>query len=156
MRTALRRAAVVSGALAIAAPLLAAPGQAQPRQDPREICGRGFHVVDDRGGIDGRAQRRITHGNRTYGHVYLLYNNRTRQNCVVAVKSAYRGKRTRAAASLEVRNGPSATDKGSFRYYAGPVKLHAGSRCVRYMGWMKLRNGKYAVGGRDRWGNCRR
>jgi hypothetical protein len=161
MRSSVRRIAIVSGAFAMAAPLLAAPSsaQAQPDREPRDarqVCGRGFYVVNDRGGIRGKAVRPISYGRRVYGHVYLLYNNRTHQNCVVTIKRAYRGQRTWTAASLAVRDGRSGTDRGNFRYYAGPVKLRAGGKCVKYRGWMRIHNNRYATGGRDQWGNCRR
>lgn len=160
MHKIVRRVALVSSALVAAAPLVSAPAQAQERAadpnpySPRRVCGSSYFVVRDRGGIGGRADRPITYRGQVYGHVYLLYSARTRQNCVVAIKSRYVGRRTWMSATLAVRNGRSETDRGYFTYYAGPVKLAAAGRCVKYTAMMRLDNGRYAFGGRDTWGNC--
>ncbi|GLZ09282.1 hypothetical protein Acsp03_67480 [Actinomadura sp. NBRC 104412] len=158
MRTSVRRITLGVGTLAAAvAPLVAVPAAqagAHP-YSPQRLCGPGYYIVSDHGGIHGKAHRRIAYGYRTYGHVYLLYSHRTRKNCVVAIKSAFIGRTTPMSATLGVRHGPTVTDRGRFKYYAGPVKLYAGRKCVKYFASMRLPNGRYATGGRYTWGNCR-
>ena len=101
---------------------------------PEQVCGTGFQV-----------QRASTMAG---GAVYQLYNASTGENCVVTMKTAEVGKATPVSATLEVQGGASQTDRGEYEYYAGPVKLPAKGKCVRYHG---------RVGGAAAsadWGNC--
>jgi hypothetical protein len=84
---------------------------------PEEVCGSGFSVVDSAG--------------LTGGRVHLLYNSGSGDNCVVTLKSASLGTPTAMSALLEPQGGTRTTDQGSYGYYAGPVKKHAPSVCVK-------------------------
>ncbi|YCK42321.1 serine/threonine protein kinase [Actinomadura sp. ATCC 39365] len=98
----------------------AAPSKPNP-YTPTQVCGSGFVV-----------QRSTSF---TGGTTYQLYNSGTGQNCVVTLKSGPDvGKSTPVSATLEVQGGPSNTDRGNYEYYAGPVKLLAKGKCVRYSG----------------------
>ncbi|MEV6031685.1 protein kinase [Nonomuraea sp. NPDC052116] len=101
---------------------------------PTQVCGSGFSV-----------QRSSPFGG---GVTYQLWNNSTGQNCVVTIKTTDIGKKTPVSATLEVQGGGSQTDSGSFEYYAGPVKLPARGKCVRFSG---------SAGGTSTsaaWGSC--
>ncbi|MEV4069339.1 serine/threonine protein kinase [Nonomuraea fuscirosea] len=100
-----------------------------------QVCGGGFSV-----------QRSSSFSG---GTTYQLWNNSTSQNCVVTIKSgANVGKETPVSATLEVQGGGSKTDSGSFKWYAGPVKLSAAGKCVRYSG--SAGSGSTSAG----WANC--
>ncbi|TMR91001.1 hypothetical protein EJK15_52415 [Nonomuraea basaltis] len=100
-----------------------------------QVCGGGF-VVQRSSSFNG-------------GTTYQLWNNSTSQNCVVTLKSGVNvGKSTPVSATLEVQNGGSQTDSGNFEYYAGPVKLSAKGKCVRYSGGAG--SGRTSAG----WANC--
>ncbi|MEV4367162.1 protein kinase [Nonomuraea sp. NPDC049637] len=102
---------------------------------PTQVCGSGFVV-----------QRSTSY---TGGATYQLYNNSTGQNCVVTLKSGPDvGKATPVSATLEVQGGPSNTDRGNYEYYAGPVKLLAKGKCVRYSGSAGIGNTQVD------WANC--
>jgi hypothetical protein len=64
------------------------------------------------------------------------------------MKSADVGKKTPVSATLDVQGGGSATDSGNFEYYAGPVKLPAKGKCVKFSG--SVGSQRTSVG----WDNC--
>ncbi|RVX47338.1 protein kinase-like protein [Nonomuraea polychroma] len=101
---------------------------------PQQVCGAGFSI-----------QRSSVF---TGGTTYQLWNNSTGQNCVVTMKSADVGKKTPVSATLDVQGGGSATDSGNFEYYAGPVKLPAKGKCVKFSG--SVGSQRTSVG----WANC--
>ncbi|MFI6512675.1 hypothetical protein ACIBCT_34135 [Streptosporangium sp. NPDC050855] len=116
---------------------------------PERVCGAGFKRVKD--GV-----RPVRAGSDTFGYVHLLYNRRTGYNCVVTIKTAFRRTATHTTATLTVQGGRPKTDTGRFKYYAGPVKLKAGRRCVSYWGSIRdtRRDFTEATGGRRTFGNC--
>ncbi len=83
------------------------------------ICGSGF-TVSDTHSLGG-------------ANIYLLYNAATGQNCVTTVVTAPRGA-VALNATLSVQGGASASNPGTFTYYAGPVKLAAPGVCVQWGG----------------------
>lgn len=87
---------------------------------PGEVCGSAFDPIDSAAVTGGR--------------VHLMYNPGTGYNCVVTIKSTNIGRATAVSAFLEVQGGTRTTDSGSYAYYAGPVKKHAPSTCVRWGG----------------------
>ncbi|GAB3152212.1 serine/threonine protein kinase [Microbispora hainanensis] len=101
---------------------------------PVQVCGPGFSV-----------QRSSALAG---GTVYQLYNPGTGENCVITIKTADVGKETPVSATLEVQGGGSRTDSGNYKYYAGPAKLQAKGKCVRYSGSV----GASSAGGD--WDNC--
>ncbi|MBX6385160.1 MAG: serine/threonine protein kinase, partial [Microbispora sp.] len=101
---------------------------------PTQVCGSGYYV-----------QRSSPLAG---GTVYQLYNVSTGENCVVTMKTTDIGKATPVSATLQVQGGESMTDSGNYKYYAGPVRLHAKGKCVRYSGSV----GSSSAGGD--WGNC--
>ncbi|MFC4015642.1 serine/threonine protein kinase [Nonomuraea purpurea] len=101
---------------------------------PTQVCGSGFSV-----------QRSQSFAG---GVTYQLWNNGTSQNCVVTMKTADVGKNTPVSATLEVQGGGQQTDSGNFEYYAGPVKLTAKGKCVRFSG--SAGSGSTSAG----WANC--
>ncbi|RSN14378.1 serine/threonine protein kinase [Nonomuraea sp. WAC 01424] len=118
----------------------APPAQPQPQPEaknpytPVQACGSGFYVQRSQA-FNG-------------GETFQLYNSGTKQNCVVTMKSVNVGKETPVSATLEVQGGGSSTDSGNYKYYAGPVKLAAPGKCVKFSG---------SAGGQGTaadWGNC--
>ncbi|GAA3233498.1 MULTISPECIES: hypothetical protein [unclassified Streptomyces] len=59
-----------------------------------------------------------------------------RQNGYVCALTVSRRPGVRAAMSVGVqaRGGRPVTDRGSYRYHAGPITVHAGHRCVKITG----------------------
>ncbi|GAA2207368.1 hypothetical protein GCM10009850_028260 [Nonomuraea monospora] len=102
----------------------AAPPPAQPEpKNPytaAQVCGAGFYV-----------QRSQPFNG---GETFQLYNTGTKQNCVVTMKYAGVGAAGPVSATLDVQGGESATDSGNYKYYAGPVKLPAPGKCVKFSG----------------------
>lgn len=88
---------------------------------PQEVCGSGYSQIN-------------SHALGTVGKIHLLYNSSNGYNCVVTLKYVSVGTPSAVSASLEVQGGTKSTDSGNFSYYAGPVKKHAPSTCVRWGG----------------------
>ncbi|MFG1698281.1 M23 family metallopeptidase [Nonomuraea sp. NPDC049309] len=85
-----------------------------------QVCGAGFKEIDS-ATLKGQ------------GRVVLLYNASTGQNCVVTLRNNGSGK-ANMTAYLEVKGKKRQTDKGSFQYYAGPIRAAAKSTCVKWGG----------------------
>jgi hypothetical protein len=83
----------------------------------------------------------------TGGTVYQMYNS-SGYNCVTTLKTADVGKKTKVFSTLTRKDGQSATDNGSFTYYAGPVYVYAKGQCVKYQGGTSRGSTTSA------WGNC--
>ncbi|WP_189144513.1 serine/threonine protein kinase [Nonomuraea glycinis] len=96
------------------------PAEAKNPYTPAQVCGSGYNV-----------QRFQSFAG---GVTYQLWSDSAGQNCVVTMKTLNVGKKTAVSATLEVQGGGSKTDSGSFEYYAGPVKLPAKGKCVRFSG----------------------
>jgi murein DD-endopeptidase MepM/ murein hydrolase activator NlpD len=85
-----------------------------------KICGSGFKQIDK-------------HALGKAATIYLGYNKGNKQNCVITVKPK-KGAKSAMSATLQVAGGKAKTDKGSFTWYAGPVKAAAGKKCVIWGG----------------------
>jgi serine/threonine protein kinase len=97
-----------------------------PHDDPVELCGAGYTVIDSR--------KLTTSAGVLRGTIYLLHRASGGMNCVVTIKANTLDQKTAMAAALEVRDGVTNADKGSFQYYAGPVTAAAPSTCIRWGG----------------------
>lgn len=86
---------------------------------PSAVCGSGYNVIDthDLGGAT----------------VYLLYSGATGRNCVVTLATKPSGA-VPMDATLSVQGGTSASNPGSYTYYAGPVSGYATGSCVQWGG----------------------
>ncbi|MDH6125465.1 hypothetical protein [Kitasatospora sp. GP82] len=98
------------------------PQPAPPAGKPysaRQVCGSGYNVI----------------GSHSLGgaSVYLLYNSATGDNCVTTIADNPSGA-VPMNSTLTVRGGGSASDPGTFTYYAGPVTEHAPNTCVEWGG----------------------
>ncbi|MCG5218957.1 hypothetical protein MBA17_37495 [Streptosporangium sp. KLBMP 9127] len=116
-------------------PMEPPPGTSQPnRTVPQAVCGASF----------------VLRQSSTFasGTTHLLYKASTSEYCVVTIKSTDVGKKTPVRATLTMRGGATRTVSRSDESYAGPVKLKATGRCVRYGGAVNGINGGGA------WGNC--
>jgi hypothetical protein len=94
------------------------PGEVNPNT-PEGVCGTGYSVVD---------QHELSGAT-----VYLLYNASNGYNCVTTLANDISGAASMNA-TLSVQGGSSASNPGTFTYYAGPVKLSAPSSCVQWGG----------------------
>lgn len=102
---------------------------------PSAACGSGYSVIDH-------------HALGKAGTVYLAYKPSTGQNCVVTMKATGLSKRTKASAHLQARGGAKHTDSGSYRYYAGPVRVKAAKTCVQWGGSLG------STGWTSKYGHC--
>ncbi|MGW0801893.1 serine/threonine protein kinase [Nonomuraea sp. NPDC002799] len=102
------------------APTTAKPEPVRNPHTPTAVCGPGFYV-----------QRSQPFAG---GETFQLYNTSSGQNCVVTMKTVDVGKATPMTAVLEVQGGGRQVASGSYAYYAGPVKLPAKGKCVRFEG----------------------
>ena len=89
---------------------------------PTQVCGSGYGVIDSHG--------------LTGATIYLLYNNSTGDNCVATLASSASGA-VSMNATLAVQGGSSASNPGTFTYYAGPVTEYAPNSCVQWGGSYK-------------------
>lgn len=99
------------------------PGTNPPNANPytvAKICGSSYRVID-RHQLDGAV-------------VYLAWSNTYGKNCVTTIKTKNIGTKTKLTAALYVQGKTGKNEGGSFRYYAGPVKLAASRTCVKYGG----------------------
>jgi len=103
------------------------PGTGGNKYTSTQVCGAGFKEIDS-----------ASLGNQ--GRVALLYKASTGQNCVVTLRKSTSGKATMSA-YLEVKGKKRQTDKGSFQYYAGPIRAKALHTCVKWGG--SIGNAKY-------------
>lgn len=104
-------------------------GSAAGRPNPytaAQACGSGYQVIDSATLTGGDGHRR--------GRVFLMYHSGTGNNCVVTLKDTAVGTKSAASAYLEVQGRARSTDKGSFDYYAGPVRASAAGTCVKWGG----------------------
>lgn len=164
MKRVSRLTARFASAALLATALSALPASASTAEagyTPEQVCGSGFGKV-----VGGT--RPVTDARRIVrGYVYLLYNARTGENCVVTIKSSFVGQPTltRAALFVEVAGGNGADryeDEGAYKYYAGPVKAQAKDICVAFNGFVSnLRANEnssassvQASGGSTSFGNC--
>lgn len=102
-------------------------GTTEPKNPytPQQVCNSGGH-----GG--GYYVQRSSSFNG--GTVYQLYNS-SGYNCAVAMKTKSVGTSTSVFATIQRKSdGKSATDSGSYKYYAGPVYVYAKGVCVRHSG----------------------
>lgn len=102
------------------------PGSAQTSPPPSgtsytpvQVCGSGFNVIDSH-----------SLGGAT---VYLLYKSATGDNCVTTIANNPSGP-VPMNATLAVKDGGSASNPGTFTYYAGPVTKRAPNTCVQWGG----------------------
>jgi serine/threonine-protein kinase len=93
---------------------------------PRKICGAQSKVID--------SQTLIGPDGTELGTVYLLFSEVTGANCTVTLKDVSLGQASPASAYLEVQGSDRVAEKGSFPYYAGPVKAKADNTCVEWGG----------------------
>ncbi|WP_344457017.1 M23 family metallopeptidase [Actinomadura kijaniata] len=96
-------------------------GAPAPADPVAQICGPGYRKIDE---------AVLRKGGRTYGRVYLGYRNGS--NCVATVKP--KGARAAMTAFLQVKGAATKTDRGSYQWYAGPVRAAAAGKCVRWGG----------------------
>lgn len=103
--------AIIAGSLAVAGP-------ANAVATPAEACGNNYHEID--------------HHDIPGARIHLLYNGTT--NCVVTTKNNP-GTKTMMLAAIASDNHPAfINDKGSYAYYAGPVRLDAKGVCIEWGG----------------------
>ncbi len=108
-----------------------------------QVCGASYHFVNE---------LPLAVKGRQVGLTVLGYSAKTRKNCAVTFKTARIGTPSLTAVSLRKQGGRFRTDKGKFKYYAGPVYVNAPGRCVQFGGLVKVKAG-LAVG-RTPFGNC--
>jgi serine/threonine protein kinase len=100
---------------------------------PAGVCGAGYKVIGSHG-WGGKAT------------TYLLFNATAGKDCVVTL-GRY-AKDARMGAVLRIKGGATGSDWGRFTYYAGPIRLATGGKCVIW-------GGGYAGGSwTSTWSHC--
>ncbi|MFG2599318.1 acetyltransferase [Streptomyces sp. NPDC048462] len=152
MRTSVRSSVVIASAVTALAALGAAPAGAAPvapapaAATPAGVCGSGYTQVDSHVFKDSSTE---------LARVYLLYNASTRFNCVVTFHSAATsGRALTTGAWLDVDGDgkEQVKDQGRYSSYAGPVRLAAGSHCVKWGGLIETAAGTYTY--TSPWSHC--
>ncbi len=119
-------------AIAIVAAILTAAAPASARSNPYtpgQACGAGYTVV--------RSHPLTANSNHNVllATSYLLYNRSKGNNCAVTMKNRAIGRATYTTATIKKKSGnayDAVTDHGYFKYFAGPVYVHAVRTCVKY------------------------
>nr|WSW68544.1 acetyltransferase [Streptomyces sp. NBC_00995] len=147
MRTSVRRPVIIASAVAALAALGATPaGAATAAATPASVCGSGYTQVDSHA-----FKNSVTE----LARVHLFYNASTRYNCVVTFhSSATSGYALTTGAWLDADGDGRAQsrDQGAYSSYAGPVRLAAGSRCVKWGGMIEAGVGTYTY--TSPWEHC--
>ncbi|WP_221217309.1 acetyltransferase [Streptomyces sp. 840.1] len=147
MRTSVRSSVVIASAVTALAALGAAPAGAAPAAaTPAGVCGSGYTQVDSHVFKDSSTE---------LARVYLLYNASTKFNCVVTFHStATSGQALTTGAWLDVDGDgkEQVKDQGRYSSYAGPVRLAAGSHCVKWGGLIETAAGTYTY--TSPWSHC--
>ncbi|MFJ6438078.1 acetyltransferase [Streptomyces sp. NPDC091416] len=147
MRTSARRSAIIASAVAALAALGATPaGAATAAAAPAGVCGSGYTRIDSH-----VFRNPVTE----LARVQLFYNASTQYNCVVTSHSSSTGGYTlTTGAWLDVDGDGKgqAKDQGAYASYAGPVRLAAGSRCVKWGGMIEAGVGTYTY--TSSWEHC--
>ncbi|MET8988641.1 hypothetical protein ACFYUK_43255 [Nonomuraea wenchangensis] len=120
MRMIKRSATLSLGLAAALAASVTLSGPAAAASTPIGACGGGsYHVID-------------SHAFGSSAVTYLLYNGST--NCVVTWKTGAAGNTTYVRAVIWPYGGEGKVDADNYRYYAGPVKVSAAGKCVKWGG----------------------
>ncbi|MFJ6464451.1 hypothetical protein ACIQM0_26050 [Streptomyces sp. NPDC091387] len=147
MRTSVRHSAVITSAVAALAALGAAPAGAAPAAvTPASVCGSGYTQIDSHAFRDSSVE---------LARVYLFYNASTKYNCVVTFHaSATAGQTLTTGAWLDVDGDgkEQVKDQGKYSSYAGPVRLAAGTHCVKWGGLIEVGGGTYSY--TSPWSHC--
>ncbi|MFD7429519.1 acetyltransferase [Streptomyces sp. NPDC059814] len=147
MRTSVRHSAVITSAVAALAALGATPAGAAPAAvTPASVCGSGYTQIDSHAFRDSSVE---------LARVYLFYNASTKYNCVVTFHaSATAGQALTTGAWLDVDGDgkEQVKDQGKYSSYAGPVRLAAGTHCVKWGGLIEVGGGTYSY--TSPWSHC--
>jgi hypothetical protein len=94
-------------------------------------CGSGYHLIDQWALPDSSASG-------GGGYLSLYYNSSNGDNCAItqATGSSYGESGQQISVVLQENGGSNDTgqDSGIYRYYAGPVYIHAPGHCVEVEG----------------------
>lgn len=119
MRMPKRLAGLTLTAGVVLAGSLAAAGPASASSSPIEACGGGgYHEID--------------HKDISGARIHLLFNGTT--NCVVTWKTKDVGRRTFVFAAIDAEGRDPVFDQGQFEVFAGPVKIDAAGKCIKWGG----------------------
>ncbi|MCX4818499.1 acetyltransferase [Streptomyces sp. NBC_01142] len=142
MRTSVQRFTVIATAVGALAALGATPANAAT---PASLCGSGYTQIDSH----------VLRKSATVelARVHLLYNASTRYNCVVTTHtSATSGQTLPTGAWITPSGGSQKKDQDDYSSYAGPVKVQAAGRCVKWGGMIEAGVGTYAY--TSPWEHC--
>jgi serine/threonine-protein kinase len=104
-----------------------APHSKANRYTAGQACGSGYRVLESHA-LFARGYRVAT--------TYLLYNDGNAYNCAVTMRSdtGTGSGSGRVSAFLQARGSGGHSDAGAYKWYAGPLRVHAPKVCVRYGG----------------------
>ncbi len=141
-----KKTALATGLLGATAAIGLTAGPATAEDVPytlEQVCGGSYHFANE---------LPLAVGGRQVGLTVLGYSAETKENCAVTFKTARIGTPSLTAVSLRRQGGGFRTDKGSFKFYAGPVYVKAPGACVQFGGLVKVKAGM--AFGRTPFGNC--
>ncbi|HEY3682762.1 MAG TPA: serine/threonine-protein kinase [Streptosporangiaceae bacterium] len=106
------------------------PAPPQPkanRYTAGQACGSGYRVLESHA-LYAKGYRVAT--------TYLLYNDGNAYNCAVTMRSdtGTGSGSGRVTAFLQAHGSGGHSDAGAYKWYAGPLRVHAPKVCVRYGG----------------------
>lgn len=103
------------------------PAPKPNKYSPQQACGSGYRVL---------ASHPLYLSGARVATVYLLYSDANGNNCAVTMRSDQTVGKTEhgVRATLQAKGGKQQTDGGAYLWYAGPVRVHAPGKCVRFAG----------------------
>lgn len=122
-------------ALAVAATvLLAGPTPAHAAYTPEGLCGSRYVL---------QGSLVVKYKGLTYGYAHALFNRNNGYWCAVTIKRRFAGNATDTEIDLQRDPAPGGvSDRGNYRYYAGPVYLYQPSDCIYFYGSMGYAEGE--------------
>ncbi|WP_371785734.1 spore-associated protein A [Streptosporangium subroseum] len=129
MKNIFKRTGLLAGAMAMSVGMVGAMTSPASAATPASICGSGYSVLD-------------SHAVGAYATVYVLYKSGG-DNCVVTMLKKPDGKKHQLGAYLRYQGGPIVKDVNNYTTYAGPVRVHAPSKCIEWSGLSGIDDGTY-------------
>ncbi|GAA4215077.1 hypothetical protein [Actinocatenispora rupis] len=132
------RTALAAGAVTVASAALALVPATGPAAATTTVCGTGYSYVDSYPLLDPNST------GPSAGTLYLYYNAGNGQNCAYTEATEWVGTAKWMGVRVSTDTDDGQDDTGNYKYYAGPVYVHARHTCVNLWGTVDSPDGRSA------------